>query len=282
MPLISKLLQATESVTPLSTLTKLSTIVADKELGVVTQRLIAQFIKTYKIDLNECANTNLSSYKTFNEFFIRKLKDGVRPIDNEAAVVFPTDGTIGQAGEIKAGRLIQAKGIDYSLLELLGGDRDDEKIYANKAFACIYLSPANYHRIHMPITGKLIKTIHIPGKHFPVGRKNISYLENLYTQNERLVCHFDTANGKFALIMIGAALVGSINTTWEGTIKRRKNIKIKDYQKLDYNYNKGDEIGYFKFGSTVICLWENPNYVFRSQFKSQDIVKYGQGMLELR
>lgn len=281
MALISTLLKATESITPLSTMTKLSGFITSKPLGFFTQLLIKQFIQAYNINMNEIKEPDLTKYKTFNDFFTRELKEGQRPIDPTAAVVSPVDGTIGYAGTIASGRMIQAKGIDYSLLELLGGNKDDERFFKDKGFTCIYLSPSNYHRIHMPIDGQLIKTIHIPGKHFPVGYKNISYLENLYTLNERLVCMFKTQYGMFCIVMVAAALVGGIQTSWEGIIKRKKGIAVTDYRNKDYMYSKGAEIGMFKYGSTVICLWENPKFNIRSQIKNSAPIKYGEGLLDI-
>ena len=279
MSLISTALKISEALTPLSTLTYLSSKITDVPLGKVTQFLIKEFIKTYKIDVNDYENTDISSYKTFNEFFIRKVRPDLRPIDEKAIAVSPVDGTVGQADKIIAGRLIQAKGIDYSLSALLGGKPDDSAPFEDGDFACIYLSPANYHRIHMPIDGKLVKTVHVPGKHFPVGHKNISYMPDLYTKNERLVCFFDTAIGSFALVMVGAALVGSINTVWDGTVVRRKNIEEKSFIDKDIRYKKGDEIGHFKYGSTVICLWGKDQGNLAPEFVPGNPILFGKAMI---
>ena len=280
MSLISTLLKITETCTPLSTLTYLSGKITDVPLGKFTRFLIDQFIKTYNIDVSECENEDLNSYRTFNEFFIRKLKADLRPVDPNATAISPVDGTIGQADNIVAGRLIQAKGLDYSLQSLLGGNKADCDLFENGNFACIYLSPANYHRIHMPIDGKLVKTIHIPGKHFPVGRKNISYMPNLYTVNERLVCIFDTKIGPFAVVMVGAAMVGSINTVWDGTVVRRKGIAEKTFNSDDYQFKKGDEIGHFKFGSTVICLWEKDAGELSDNVVPNEPIRFGQPLIK--
>ena len=279
MSLISTALKISEALTPLSTLTYISSKITDVPLGKFTQFLIKEFIKTYKIDVNEYENTDISSYKTFNEFFIRKVRSELRPIDEKAIAVSPVDGTVGQADKIIAGRLIQAKGIDYSLSALLGGKTEDAAPFEDGDFACIYLSPANYHRIHMPLDGKLVKTVHVPGKHFPVGHKNISYMPDLYTKNERLVCFFDTAIGPFALVMVGAALVGSINTVWDGTVVRRKNIEEKSFIDKNITYKKGDEIGHFKYGSTVICLWGKGKGDLAPEFVPGKPVLLGKAMI---
>ena len=279
MSLISTALKISEALTPLSTLTYLSSKITDVPLGKFTQFLIKEFIKTYKIDVNEYENPDISSYKTFNEFFIRKVRPELRPLDEKAIAVSPVDGTVGQADKIIAGRLIQAKGIDYSLSALLGGKTEDAAPFEDGDFACIYLSPANYHRIHMPLDGTLVKTVHVPGKHFPVGHKNISYMPDLYTKNERLVCFFDTAIGTFALVMVGAALVGSINTVWDGTVVRRKNIEEKSFIDKDLSYKKGDELGHFKYGSTVICLWGKDKGNLASEFVPGKPVLLGKAMI---
>lgn len=277
MPVINKLLELTETVTPLSTLTSLSAKLTEKPLGSFTQFLIRQFIKSFNINLEEIENKDLSSYKTFNDFFTRKLAEGQRPLDEKAIAVSPVDGTVGQAGDIKAGRLMQAKGIDYSLKALVGGSAKDEELFREGLFACIYLSPSNYHRIHMPVDGELVKTIHIPGKHFPVGTSNINHLEQLYTKNERLVCIFKTAYGYLGVVMVGAALVGSIATPWSGTIKRRKDILAETF--TDKHFKKGDEIGLFKYGSTVVCLFSADFGSIDDMFVEGYAVKMGQSMI---
>ncbi|WP_406017821.1 archaetidylserine decarboxylase [Succinivibrio sp.] len=279
MTFTSFLLKTVETLTPFTTLTSLSAKLTDVPMGKFTQFLIKNFIKTFNINLDEVADTDITSYKTFNDFFIRKLKPELRPIDKGCIAVCPTDGTIGQAGTIKAGRLIQAKGLDYSLKALIGGSDQDTKIYENGKFACIYLSPANYHRIHMPIDGKLIKTIHIPGKLFPVGKKNISNMPDLYTANERLVCFFETSLGILCVVMVGAALVGSIHTSWSGTIDRKVGLDIRNYESDDIRYSRGDEIGYFKYGSTVITLWPENGGNVAKDLQENFPVKMGRSMI---
>lgn len=279
MTFTSFLLKTVETLTPFTTLTSLSAKLTDVPMGKFTQFLIKNFIKTFNINLDEVADTDITSYKTFNDFFIRKLKPELRPIDKECIGVCPTDGTIGHAGTIDAGRLIQAKGLDYSLKALIGGSDQDTRIFENGKFACIYLSPANYHRIHMPIDGKLIKTIHVPGKLFPVGKKNISNMPDLYTANERLVCFFETSIGTLCVVMVGAALVGSIHTSWSGTIDRKVGLDIKNYESDDIRYSKGDEIGYFKYGSTVITLWPQNGGDVAKDLQENLPVKMGRSMI---
>ncbi len=279
MTFTSFLLKTVETLTPFTTLTSLSAKLTDVPMGKFTQFLIKNFIKTFNINLDEVANSDITSYKTFNDFFIRQLKPELRPIDSDCIAVCPTDGTIGHAGTIEEGRLIQAKGLDYSLKALVGGDEQDSKCFENGRFACIYLSPANYHRIHMPIDGKLVKTIHVPGKLFPVGKNNISNMPDLYTVNERLVCFFETSIGTLCVVMVGAALVGSIHTTWSGTIDRKVGLEIKTYENEDIRYSKGDEIGYFKYGSTVITLWPENGGEVAKDLQENLPVKMGRSMI---
>ena len=275
------ILKVSEYLTPLSTLTYLSSKLTDAKMGGFTQWLIKKFADTYHIDLNECEQSDLSKYETFNDFFIRKLKPEARPIApvSECIGVSPVDGTVGQADDIKAGRLIQAKGIDYSLAALVGGRQEDISLFDGGRFACIYLSPANYHRIHMPLKGKLLRTIHIPGRHFPVGKRNVSYMDDLFTKNERLVCIFETERGPIAVIMVGAALVGSIGTVWDGTVVRRSGIEVKDYTDRNLYYQRGEEIGHFKFGSTVITLFPKSLGDLDESLVPDHVIKMGQNMI---
>lgn len=275
------ILKLFEYLTPLSTLTFLSAKLTDAKLGKVTQWFIKKFIETFKINLDEVAEQDLKKYETFNDFFVRKLKPEARPIspEDQCVAISPVDGTVGQAQAIKAGRLIQAKGIDYSLKALVGGNPDDAALFDNGNFACIYLSPSNYHRIHMPLDGKLLRTIHVPGRHFPVGKRNVSYMDDLFTKNERLVCIFETKKGPIAVIMVGAALVGSIATTWDGTVVRRSGIEVKDYSAQDLTFKRGAEIGLFKYGSTVITLWPQNLGALDSTMTPDTPVKMGQPMI---
>lgn len=278
MSLSNCLTKAVNYMAPFNTLTCLLGKLANAQAGSLTQFLIKSFIKTYGIDMSEVAQQDLASYKTFNEFFIRKLKPDTRPIAQECTAAVPVDGTVGACGQLRAGRLIQAKGVDYSFKALMGGNNADCAPFEMGQFATFYLSPANYHRVHMPLDGTLVKTIHIPGRHFPVGRRNTSRLHNLYTRNERLVCLFGTREGPFCLIFVGAALVGSIHTSWGGTVVRRKGIKTSYYDPDQFTYKKGDEIGYFEYGSTVICIWPENQGALTNDIIQGTPVKFGQPM----
>lgn len=273
------LLRSFEYVTPLSTLTGLSGKLTNAKLGSFTEYMIRKFIAAYNINLEECANPDPAAYATFNDFFIRELKKEARPLDKVCDAVSPVDGCVGQAGKISSGRLIQAKGLDYSLKALLGGTQEDEDPFKDGIFCCTYLSPANYHRIHMPLDGRLVKTVHIPGRHFPVGRRNVSAMPDLFTVNERLVCVFETSAGLFALVMVGAAMVGSIGTVWGGTVVRRSGIERISFDDRELFFKRGDEIGHFKFGSTVICVWPESVGQLNELMVHGQAVKMGQAMI---
>ena len=279
MTLISALLDLSESATPFTTLTRLSALLTERPWGSFTQLLIRQFIRQYGIDMEEVLEQDLQRYRTFNDFFTRELRPGARPVDAHAPAVCPVDGTLAQCGSVSAGRLLQAKGLDYSLRELLGGNPADARPYEERGFATIYLSPRNYHRIHMPLDAALVRTVHVPGRHFPVGRRNISQLQNLYTRNERLVCFFDSPQGRFCLVLVAAALVGGIATVWAGTLRRSRGVATAEFADAGLALARGAELGRFQYGSTVICLWENPDLACAAELRPGIAVTMGQPLL---
>ena len=249
------ILRTSEHLTPFRSLTYLCGRLGDARMGPLTRCMINCFIRAYKINLDECADPRPGNYKTFNEFFSRALKQDARPLAHDCLAVSPVDGTVVQAGDILAGRLIQAKGTDYSLRSLIGGNKNDSALFESGHFATLYLSPHDYHRVHMPLDGTLVKTLHVPGRLFPLGRRTLRSMPGLYTKNERLICIFGTGFGPFALIMVGAALVGSIHTSWAGTLKRSDSIAVTYYDPEQFSFHRGEEIGWFRYGSTVVCLW---------------------------
>ncbi|MEC8429432.1 MAG: archaetidylserine decarboxylase, partial [Pseudomonadota bacterium] len=195
---------------------------------------------------------------TFNDFFTRALKPGARPICNEdKAIVFPADGAISQLGDIRHGRVFQAKGQDYSLLELVGGDPELAKPFEDGSFATVYLSPKDYHRVHMPFEGTLTHMIHVPGDLFSVNDVTAANVPRLFARNERVVCLFDTEAGPMAVILVGAMIVASIETVWAGQVAPvKREIKTTRYnQSENIHLKKGDELGRFKLGSTAIVLF---------------------------
>ncbi|MFT3791738.1 MAG: archaetidylserine decarboxylase [Rudaea sp.] len=218
--------------------------------------LIDAVVKNYAVDMNAAAQPDPHAYASFNAFFTRALKPGARtePADPRA-VACPADGTVSQAGAIGDGRILQAKGFDYSVAELLGDEIEATK-YTNGRFVTVYLSPRDYHRVHMPLAGVLRETVHIPGRLFSVAPFTVEAVPRLFARNERLVCHFDGEHGPFAVAMVGAMLVSSVETVWSGleippyanTVTRR------DWREKRIRLERFAEMGRFNMGSTVIVL----------------------------
>jgi phosphatidylserine decarboxylase len=234
---------------------------AEAEAGALTTTLIKAFIKQYQIDMTEAQYEEASHYKSFNEFFTRPLKDGLRPIAMEENIIaHPVDGKISQLGDIQDDRLIQAKGHDFSLQTLLGGEEQTAAPFQGGKFATIYLAPKDYHRIHMPVDGTLKQMIYVPGDLFSVNPLTAQNVPNLFARNERVVAIFDTEIGPLAMVLVGATIVASIETIWSGTVTPPAGKKVFswDYPTEGENkisLKKGDEMGRFKLGSTVILAW---------------------------
>ncbi|ODS23524.1 phosphatidylserine decarboxylase [Candidatus Endobugula sertula] len=219
--------------------------------------LIRQFIQHFHVDMSIAANPNPESYTTFNDFFTRPLAAGQRPVcDDPKAIASPADGSISQLGNIKHGQIFQAKGHEYSLLELVGGDPTIAKPFNDGHFATIYLSPKDYHRVHMPFSGTLQSMIHVPGDLFSVNETTANHVPRLFARNERLVTLFKTEAGPMAVILIGAMIVASIETVWAGQVTPTgQRISTIHYQNTHHiHLEKGDEMGRFRLGSTVIVL----------------------------
>jgi len=217
------------------------------------------FVSKYKVNLTEALLEDIDEYKHFNDFFTRALKDGSRPI-SDSKVVSPVDGVVSQFGSIKESMIVQAKGKEYSVEALLA-DNSINDLYTS--FATIYLSPKDYHRIHMPFDGSLKSMKYIPGNLFSVNQRTVNDIDEVFARNERLVCFFDTEYGEIALVMVGAIFVGSMETSWEGQITPpyTKSIKTYDYDSRQIELSKGEELGRFNMGSTVILVLpkESPN-----------------------
>lgn len=233
-------------------------------------------IRRYGADLQAAQLTNIEDYPTFNSFFTRHLKPELRPIvQGSREIACPVDGAVSQIGKIHQNKLLQAKGFDYTLISLLGGSQTHTNTFANGSFATIYLAPKDYHRIHMPFSGTLHETIYIPGKLFSVNQMTTQYIPRLFSRNERLVCIFDTEIGKMAVILVGAMLVGNIQTVWSKEVPHSKNIRITEYTDT-IKLNRGEELGHFKMGSTVIVLFEKDKTEWSSLLTASDTVKMGQ------
>lgn len=218
--------------------------------------LIEQFIKKYKVNMSEALIEDPKAYSCFNDFFIRRLKPESRPLAC-ADIISPVDGYVSEIGPIIEGQLIQAKGKNYTVNELLGTTKNTNPRFDQGQFATLYLSPKDYHRVHMPMTGTLTSMNYIPGALFSVQPTTARVIPKLFARNERLVVHFETEVGPMIMVFVGATVVGAIGTTWHGDIKRIKNSIAFDYTKdqAPQLFKQGDEIGYFKLGSTVVLLF---------------------------
>lgn len=238
---------------------------------------IRQFAKLFNIDLQEAAQPDPRHYKTFNQFFTRSLKDGAREISGNAnQLCSPVDGRVSQLGPVSDGTIIQAKGRNYSVADLLGGRESDISAFANGTFATLYLSPRDYHRIHMPTAGDLCAMHYIPGRLFSVAPHTVRVVPRLFARNERVVAIFNTSAGKVAMVLVGAINVAAIETVWAGLITppAQRNIEYKDYEPATHTLEKGQEMGRFNMGSTVILLLENGT--LRSDLSAGDPVRMGQ------
>lgn len=243
-----------------------------------TTGVIAKFAAAFNVDMNDAVEPKLDNYKTFNAFFTRALKDDARPIAaGGTEIASPADGRISAIGEIHDARVFQAKGRDYSLLNLLGGDGEATERLGNGRFTTIYLSPRDYHRLHMPLGGRLIKQTHVPGRLFSVGPHTVKTLPNLFARNERVIAQFETEHGLMALVLVGAMNVAAIETVWDGLITppQKATMSSKDYSDQNIELAKGEEMGRFNMGSTIIVLLENPA-AWRVDMQSGDAVQMGQ------
>ena len=250
-----------QHITPQKTLSRVIGQIAECENTWIKNTFINNFIKKYNVDMNEAIEPNPQAYKNFNAFFTRAIKPELRPIaSDEKDIACPADGAISQLGDIEYGTLLQAKGSTYSLTTLLGGDAELSNQFIGGKFATVYLSPKDYHRVHMPLDGKLVKMIHVPGKLFSVNKVTAEQIPNVFARNERTVCIFETSVGPMAVILVGAMIVASIETIWAGQVTPfNKNVVTWDYDKLSQvTLKKGDEMGRFKLGSTAIVLF-GPN-----------------------
>lgn len=248
--------------------------------GKLTAWVIKKFVNHYKVNMNEAANSDINSYKTFNDFFVRELKPNARPLA-DSKLICPVDGAISQLGPISNQTIIQAKNHNYSTAALLANS-ELAKHFDNGAFATIYLSPKDYHRIHMPCAAKLISMQFIPGQLFSVNPLTAENVPSLFARNERLVCEFESHDtGRFAMVLVGATIVGSMATTWHGLVKRNGNKQIQSFNYEDQNitFNKGDEMGRFLLGSTVILLFKNDQVDFNSSLSAGDSVNLGQSLI---
>lgn len=240
---------------------------------------ITQVVKRYNVDMSESIEENISAFKSFNDFFTRELKPGLRPITSEVkAVACPADGAISQAGPITEGNIFQAKGKSFTVTDLLGGSAERAAPFKNGIFSTIYLAPRDYHRMHMPLTGTLREMVHVPGRLFSVNTVTANNVPGLFARNERVVAIFDTDAGPMALVMVGAIFVSSIETVWHGVVTPPSVSVVKSWQ-YDENppiLNIGEEMGRFNMGSTIIVLFGENKAQWRDGLVAGEVVKVGQ------
>ncbi len=233
----------------------------------------------YGVNMNEAAEPDITTYATFNDFFTRALKPGARPIA-EAEYVCPVDGAISQLGPVTGDQVFQAKGHSYSTTALVGGDAALAAPYANGDFATIYLSPKDYHRIHMPCDGRLVRMIHVPGDLFSVNPTTARGVPGLFARNERVVCVFEGAHGPFVMVLVGATIVGSMATVWHGIVNPPRPGTVREWHYTDQSIHlaQGDEMGRFLLGSTVVMLFPPKTVAFTAQWAAERPVRMGEPM----
>lgn len=267
---------------PKNSLTRFAGVVASIKNPRIKNFIINQFIKTYQVNMSEALIEDPTHYSCFNDFFIRHLKPECRPLA-DAEIISPVDGCVSEIGIINQGELIQAKGRVYTVNELLACDKNTAEQFTNGRFATLYLSPKDYHRVHMPIEAKLKSMTYVPGALFSVQPTTARVVPKLFARNERLVVMFETKIGPMAMVLVGATIVGAIGTSWHGEILRSK-------KSISYNYfsdekpqilQQGSEMGYFKLGSTVVLLFANESKLhWRKQLKAGSAIRFGEAIAD--
>jgi len=239
---------------------------------------IRKFIRLFRVDMSQAKEQNPENFSCFNDFFTRELTEDARPICEKGKLASPADGAISAFGDINHDSIIQAKGMDYSLLDLVGGDKEMAELFNDGSFATIYLSPRDYHRVHMPLAGQLTRMHHVPGRLFSVNNATARTLPRLFTRNERVVCLFDTDNGPMAMILVGAIFVGAMDTVWAGTITPA-DLRVTSWDYSDretrVKLDKGEEMGRFNMGSTVILLYPKGNVEWEESLMDGTVVRMG-------
>jgi phosphatidylserine decarboxylase len=276
-----KLFIRLQHLVPQHSLSRAAGWLASTQNPLLKNTFIRWFVKRYDVDMSLALEENPLTYACFNDFFTRALKPDARPINSEAgSVVCPADGAISQLGPIKDGRIFQAKGQDYTTLELLGGDEVLAAEFADGTFATVYLSPRDYHRVHMPYGGKLRSMVSIPGELFSVNTVTAENVPRLFARNERAVAIFDTDIGPMAVVLVGAMIVAGIETVWDGQIApfASRDIATSLYPYQNITLNKGEEMGRFKLGSTAVILFANNKMQWDKHFSAGTATKMGELM----
>lgn len=268
---------------PKQALTTLAGKFASAQLGGLTTSLIRRFVARYNVNMAEAANPDITSYASFNDFFTRALKPGARPLAT-ADLICPVDGAISQFGPIAKDQIFQAKGHTYSTTTLVGGDAAAAARFDNGHFATLYLSPRDYHRIHMPCAGELTRMVHVPGDLFSVNPTTARGVPGLFARNERVVCFFESAQGPFVLVLVGATIVGSMATVWHGQVNppRAGTLRQWDYAKGQVSLQQGEEMGRFLLGSTVVMLFPQGPLQFNPQWAPARPIQLGEAMAQRR
>ncbi len=264
---------------PKQALTALAGRFASARLGGFTTWVIRKFVARYRVNMAEAANSDPAAYPTFNEFFTRALKESVRPL-SDAALICPVDGAISQLGPIEQDQIFQAKGHRYSTTTLVGGDAQLAAQFQDGHFATLYLSPRDYHRIHMPAAGRLTRMIHVPGDLFSVNPTTARGVPGLFARNERVVCVFEGAAGPFVLVLVGATIVGSMATVWHGVVNPPRSGVLREwrYDKESIELAQGAEMGRFLLGSTVVMLFPKGPLSFNPAWQPGGPVQLGEVM----
>lgn len=280
--MIDKIKIALQYALPKHAISRLAGKFAAAQAGAFTRTAISAFIKQYKINMAEAQYEKPSDYKTFNEFFTRPLKDGMRPIaEGDNLFVHPVDGTVSQLGDIVDDAIFQAKGHEFSLIELLGGKEETAEPFQGGKFATVYLAPKDYHRIHMPMAGTLREMVYIPGDLFSVNPLTAENVPNLFARNERVAAIFDTEIGPMAMVLVGATIVASIETVWAGTVTPPTGKKVFHWQYDTKGANsihlaKGEEMGRFKLGSTIVAVFPKNTVEFLAENQPGKVTRMGE------
>jgi phosphatidylserine decarboxylase len=264
---------------PKQAITALAGRIASARAGGMTTALIRWFVRRFGVDMSEAAEPDIAHYRSFNDFFTRALKPGLRPIAAED-LVCPVDGAISQFGAIERDQIFQAKGHQYSTTALVGGDAALAAQFDNGSFATLYLSPKDYHRIHMPCDGRLVRMIHVPGALFSVNPLTARGVPGLFARNERVVCVFEGPRGPFVLALVGATIVGSMATVWHGVVNPPRVSQVREwrYADQDVTLKQGQEMGRFLLGSTVVMLFPAPRLAFNPGWFPEGAVRLGELM----
>lgn len=282
MPVSDRLAVLPQYLLPKGALTNFAGRVAGAKGGAMTTRLIRWFVGRYDVNMGEALNPDIASYPSFNEFFTRALRPDARPLA-DADFICPVDGRISQFGAIEDDQIFQAKGHKFSTTALVGGDAALAAKFRHGSFANLYLSPRDYHRIHMPCDGKLTRMIYVPGELFSVNPTTARGIPGLFARNERVVCVFDTASGPFVMTLVGATIVGSMATVWHGLVNPPRLPKVTEwtYDNQHIVLKKGDELGRFLLGSTVVMLFPKDTLCFNQAWQPAGPVRLGETMANL-